>query len=88
MLNTCLERPCSSGFAFHKYYPVQIDYSGAFRYKDFVKDYCIQNKRKNDGQNNDLMLVLFLVTAIVRTEMLLQELPMNQHHLLAVKTIK
>ena len=32
MLNYCLEHPCSSGFAFHKKYPVQIDFSGAFSY--------------------------------------------------------
>ncbi|CAB3990904.1 Hypothetical predicted protein, partial [Paramuricea clavata] len=32
MLNNCLNSPCSFGFAFHKKYPVQIDFSGAFSY--------------------------------------------------------
>ncbi|CAB4013219.1 Hypothetical predicted protein [Paramuricea clavata] len=32
MLNSCLNSPCSPGFAFHKKYPVQMDFSGAFSY--------------------------------------------------------
>ena len=30
MLNTCFERPCSPGFAFHEHFPVQMDHTGAF----------------------------------------------------------
>ncbi len=31
MMNSCLEKPCPWGFAFHRKYPVQLDYSGSFR---------------------------------------------------------
>ena len=32
MMNSCLEKPCPWGFAFHHKYPIQLDYSGSFRY--------------------------------------------------------
>ncbi|XP_028406473.1 uncharacterized protein LOC114528962 [Dendronephthya gigantea] len=32
MINSCLEKPCPYGFAFHRDYPIQQDYSGSFSY--------------------------------------------------------
>ncbi|CAB3983488.1 Hypothetical predicted protein [Paramuricea clavata] len=32
MMNSCLEKPCPWGFAFHRKYPIQLDYSGSFSY--------------------------------------------------------
>jgi hypothetical protein len=31
-MNSCFGKPCPGGFAFHKEYPIQLDYSGSFRY--------------------------------------------------------
>ena len=36
MMNYCLAHPCPYGFAFHHKYPIQIDYSGAFRLVDIA----------------------------------------------------
>ncbi|XP_028405295.1 uncharacterized protein LOC114527801 [Dendronephthya gigantea] len=32
MMNSCLERPCSNGFAYHSLYPIQVDFSGGFSF--------------------------------------------------------
>ena len=32
MMNSCLQKPCRYGFAYHDKLPFQLDYPGAFRY--------------------------------------------------------
>ncbi|CAB4038204.1 Hypothetical predicted protein [Paramuricea clavata] len=32
MMNLCLEKPCTSGFAYHHLYPIQVDFSGGFSF--------------------------------------------------------
>ena len=36
MMNSCLQKPCASGFAYHPQVNFQVDYSGAFRYVSHV----------------------------------------------------
>ena len=35
MMNLCLEKRCRKGFAYHPLYPIQVDFSGGFRYSAF-----------------------------------------------------
>ena len=42
MMNLCLEKRCRQGFAYHPIYPIQVDFSGGYRYLDIpIKIYRI-----------------------------------------------
>ena len=40
-MNLCLEKRCRNGFAYHPLYPVQVDFSGSFRYF-FTLSFCFK----------------------------------------------